>query len=44
MHPERRAPHQAHEIEIAGRRRDGIAVEAYERPYLAAPKGFGERG
>ena len=44
MHPERRALHQVREIEIARRRRDGIAVEADECPHLAAPKGLGERG
>ena len=44
MHPERRALRQVHKIEIARRRSDGIAVEAYECPHLAAPKGLGERG
>ena len=44
MDPERRALHQVRETEIAGGRRDGIAVEADECPHLAAPKGLGERG
>ncbi len=43
MNAEGRARHQAGEAEIAGSRRDGIAVERNERPDVPAAKRVSER-